>query len=65
MYREHLEITVLVIVIVSTNHVTMKTEHVLLVDVNVDIKGLSVVQVFDTYAIYVHSMSSDWKAKIT
>ena len=65
MDRERLVITVLVIVTVSTNHVTMKTEHVLLVDVNVDIKGLPVVQVCDAYAINVHLKSNDWKAKIT
>jgi len=43
--QEHLAITVLVIVTVSTNHVILNTAHVLMVDVNVDIKAVPVVQV--------------------
>ena len=48
MYPEHLEITALEIVTVSTNHVILNTAHVLLVDVNVDMKAVRVEQVCDT-----------------
>jgi hypothetical protein len=47
VYRENLEITVLEIATVSTNHVILNTVHVLLVDVNVDIKAVPAVQVCD------------------
>ena len=42
--REHLEITVLEIATVSTNHVILKTVHVLWVDVNVGMMELAVIQ---------------------
>jgi len=45
-----LEINVLEIVTVSTNHVILNTAHVLSVDVNVDIQTLPVVQECDTDA---------------
>jgi hypothetical protein len=45
--REHLEITVLEIATVSTNHVILKTVHVMRVDVNVGMRELPVVQVCD------------------
>ena len=51
MDREHLEITVLEIATVSTNHVIRKTVHVLRVDVNVGMMELPVVQVCDTCSI--------------
>jgi hypothetical protein len=43
----YLELTVLRNVTVSTNHVIQLLVHVLLVDVNVDIKRIPVVQVCD------------------
>ena len=45
MYAENLEITVLEIATVSTNHVILNMGDVQLVDVNVDIKAVPVVQV--------------------
>ena len=51
MDQEHLEITVLVIVTVSTNHVILKTVHVLRVDVNLGMRELPVVEVCDTCLI--------------
>jgi len=47
VHPEHLEITVLENVTVSTSHVILKTACVPLVDVNVDIKAVPVVQVCD------------------
>ena len=47
MNQGHLELTVLRNVTVSTNHVIQLLVHVLLVDVNVDIKRMPVVQVCD------------------
>jgi hypothetical protein len=46
--REHLEIIVLGIVTVSMKHVIQYMVHVLMVDVNVDTKGLHVVQARNT-----------------
>ena len=48
MYPEHLEITAIAIVTVSTNHVILSAAHVLPVDVNVDITAVPVVKVCDT-----------------
>jgi hypothetical protein len=45
VYPENLEITVLEIATVLTNHVIMNMRDVLLVDENVDIKVVHVVQV--------------------
>jgi hypothetical protein len=45
VYPENLEITVLEIATVSTNHVILNMGDVLLVDENVDIKAGHVVQV--------------------
>jgi len=49
--REHLLITVLEIVPVSTSLAILKTVHVLRVDVNVEIKAVPVVQICDTFSI--------------
>ena len=47
-------INVLGIVIVLTKHVILSMVHVLLVDVNVDIKGIHVVQVRNMDLVYIH-----------
>ena len=44
VYRERLEMVVLELATVSTNHVILHTAHALLVDVNVDIKAIPVAQ---------------------
>ena len=58
MDREHLEITVLEIATVSTNHVILKTVHVLRVDVNVGMMELPVIQVCDTCSILTLTLSN-------
>jgi hypothetical protein len=45
VHPKNLEITVLEIATVSTNHVILNMGDILLVDVNVDIKAVHVVQV--------------------
>ena len=65
MNREHLEIIVLGIVTVSMKHVIQYMVHVLMVDVNVDTKGLHVVQArntdllfyLSTHNLYLHNIN--------
>ena len=63
--RAHLGINVLGIVIVLTKHMILSMVHVLLVDVNVDIKSIHVVQVrnmdfvlsFSTHILYLFTIN--------